>query len=60
MNQAGQFIGQIPEKPILKTSQHLEIASKIAKTLCHSRKDRDQLLPLSQKKTTPCSSSCPR
>ena len=51
MNEAGQFIGQIPEKPILKTSEHLEIASKIAKHSVTLVKDRDQLLPLSPQKT---------
>lgn len=51
MNEAGQFIGQIPEKPILKTSEHLEIVSKIAKHSVTLVKDRDQLLPLSPKKT---------
>lgn len=51
MNEAGQFIGQIPEKPILKTSEHLEIVSKIAKHSVTLVKDRDQLLPLSPQKT---------
>lgn len=51
MNEAGQFIGQIPEKTILKTSEHLEIAAKIAKHSVTLVKDRDQLLPLSPQKT---------
>lgn len=47
----GKFIDTIPNELVLKTTEHQEIAEKIAKKSVTLVKDRDNLLPLSPEKT---------
>ena len=51
MTTTGDFIDTIPDEPVLKIKEHLDIAAAIAKKSVTLVKDRDQLLPLSPEKT---------